>query len=112
MEDRILRERLANLESYDDRTSNASSNDCDVSVLAQTAVKKTYPVIANAVYFLQTGALDSKPTEGSAATITLDGGSLFAVGIGSAVPPVGTNVIVSSVAGRWVFRFDSSSTTS
>jgi hypothetical protein len=110
MEDRILRERLANLESYDDRTSNASSNDCDVSVLAQTSVKSKYPTVAQAIYFLITGALDSKPTEGSAATFTADGGNLFGANVGSSIPPQGTNVIVSSVAGRWVFRFDGSST--
>jgi hypothetical protein len=110
-EERILRQRLADLEIYDDRTS-VSPNDCDVSVLGTTAVKVTYPTTANCVYFLTTGQIDAQDTEGATATIAPDSGSLFALNLGTGIPPVGTPVVVTTVGGRNVFRFDGGTTTS
>jgi hypothetical protein len=103
-ESRIMRSRTADLEQYNDRLA-PNANDCDVSVLGQTATKTTYPTVANAVYFINTANLDGSDAEGSTATFVLDSGSLFALNLGGTVPPVGTNVVVTSAGGRWVFRF-------
>jgi hypothetical protein len=104
-ESRIMRSRQADLEQYNDRLA-PNSIDCDVSVLGTTAEKEAYPTVAAAVYFIETANLDGSDAEGSTASVVADGGSLFALNLGSQVPPVGTNVIVTSVGGRWCFRFD------
>ena len=105
MEDRIVRARVADLEAYGDRT-NISPNDCDVSVVGTTDVLEAYPTTANSVYYIKTAQIDADATEGSVAALTLDSGVLFAINLGTAIPPTGTAVIVSLLGGRWAFRYD------
>lgn len=104
-EERVLRQRIADLESYGDRTAS-TPNDCDVSVLCQTSQKTSYPTVANSIYYCISVDLDGEDTEGASCTATPDGGEYFALNNGTQVPPEGTTIIVTVVGGKPCFRFD------
>ena len=95
------------VEAYQDRVAT-SPNDCDESAVAQTAISETYPTTANTVYYLAGMSIDADDQEGSDVTLAGDGNEYFAVNLGTRIPPPGTNVLISSVGGRWVFRWDGS----
>jgi hypothetical protein len=78
-----------------------------VSEIVTTTTKTTYPTIAAAYYAVQPCRLDGAETEGTGASFSGDSSRIFyAFNLGTQVPPVSTQVLVHSVGGRWVFRYD------
>lgn len=75
-------------------------------ILAQTVAVRSYPGTAASYFGCQPQTILGAEVEGGAATITPDGGTFFALNVGSAVPPVGTLVVATFVGNRWVFRYD------
>lgn len=71
-----------------------------------TAVVDTYPSVAGRFYAVNPSPLSGDETEGSPWTITTDPSRImFAYNLGSTVPPLGSIVLVFSVANRWVFFY-------
>ena len=102
---RILRERL---ESLGEDLDSAADADIDGSaaLVAVTTRITTYPTTAASFYCISQ-QITGTENEGNAPTYTADdGGTLTALNVGSAIPPNGTTLVVASVGGRWVFRYD------
>ena len=76
------------------------------SLLAQTTTVSTYPTVA-ATFFgcLPVTAMGTE-TEGTAGTLTTGSGVLYALNLGTAIPPSGTMLLVTFTDHRWVFRYD------
>ncbi|WP_435005153.1 hypothetical protein P12x_003047 [Tundrisphaera lichenicola] len=59
-----------------------------------------------AVFKLQAQDLTGDESEGSPGVLDDAGFHFFAINLGSAVPPIGTDVLCTFVSYRWVFRYD------
>lgn len=74
--------------------------------VCKTATQTTYPTTANAYYYCDECRVGGDETEGGAGTVTaLTGRHLTAYNIGSAIPPVGTSIIVHAKDGRFTFNY-------
>jgi len=103
---RILRERQADTREVIDRLVPAP-DDGSIGLLAQTQTVASYPTTAQAFYACQPQAVDGPEIEGASALFVPSSSRVvYAFNIGSAVPPVGTRVILHACGGRWVFRYD------
>src|SRR4051812_24792422 len=103
---RILRDRFAAGRAAVDRLA-PFAEDGTVAVLAQTKVASAYPTVPGAFYACVPLSIDGPETEGAAAGFTADPTrTIFALNVGTQVPPAGTNVIAHSCGGRWTFRYD------
>ncbi len=75
-------------------------------VVAQTKKLSTYPAYAQQFYACSPLTILGPEVEGGAGTTTLGTSTFFALNLGSAVPPVGANVVATRVDSRWVFLYD------
>lgn len=76
------------------------------SLIAQTKTIQTYPTTAPSFYACVPQTVLGKEVEGGAGTMTPNPATFFALNLGSAIPPVGTNILATFVESRWVFRYD------
>jgi hypothetical protein len=103
---RILRERVAALDAALDRSA-IGGMDGSAAAVVVTATKTTYPTVAAQYYACHPIWISGNTTEGTAATYHTDTATwVYAVNLGTAIPPSGTKILTHSVGGRWVFRFD------
>src|SRR5579885_2670836 len=106
-ETRILRERLVRASDAFDAAQAAQEAYGSAALLCQTTTVSTYPTTAQAYYACNPVSCDGTEAEGQAVTYTPDTSTtLFALNIGTTVPPSGSRVICHSVGGRWCFRWD------
>jgi hypothetical protein len=75
-------------------------------LVAQTTKIGTYPIAARSFFACTPVAVLGAEVEGGAATLTALTPVFFALNLGVALPPQGTDVIASFVGNRWVFRYD------
>ena len=75
-------------------------------LVAQTKTIATYPTTAQAFYACTPLVVLGPEVEGGPATLNLGSSTFFSLNLGSAVPPVGTNILTTFVDNRWVFRYD------
>jgi hypothetical protein len=77
-------------------------------LVLQTATKTTYPTVAGAFYACHILTVLGTETEGSAGVLTVVSATdwTYALNLGLAVPPSGTNVLATFVDSRWTFRWD------
>lgn len=75
------------------------------STVCKTATKPegTYPVAAQAGYWVIPQRDEGPETEGAPLALTEDGPGFIAVNIGNAIPPQGSTVLVDRAANRSVF---------
>lgn len=76
------------------------------SLLVQTATISTYPTSANRFYAVQVVWPSGTESENTTATFANESEKFMAYNLGAAIPPAGTKVLIESVGGRWVFRYD------
>jgi hypothetical protein len=76
------------------------------SLAVQTTTVASYPTAASAFYAVAALTVLGTEVEGGAATITAGTTPFYALNLGTAIPPSGTQVIVTFVDHRWVFRYD------
>ena len=103
---RILRDRLA---SIDDAIDVAESTEASSSaaLVAITTTVATYPTSAGEFFAVNPSLLTGSEVEGSTPTFVDDTVTIvYALNLGSAIPPVGTRIVCHSVGGRWAFRYD------
>lgn len=82
---------------------NPSGAPC---VVAKTKAIATYPTTAAAFYGVEPQHVTGTETEGSAGTLTGTGATILALNLGTAIPPVGTQVLVTFCDWQWCFRYD------
>lgn len=76
------------------------------TVLAVTRQISAYPTTPRCFFACQPVTVMGAEVEGAAATVSDRPGSFFALNIGTALPPIGTEVLATLVGNRWVFRYD------
>ena len=76
------------------------------SLLALTKVVKTYPTTSQCFFACQPLALLGQEVEGATGSVSPSPVTFFALNLGTTVPPVGTQILVTFVSSRWVFRYD------
>jgi hypothetical protein len=103
---RIERERQKALSGVLDRVAPFAA-DGSTALLVTTTTVTTYPSTAGSFYASNPTEIDGSEVEGGVATYTADTTQVvYALNVGTMIPPVGTRVVASSVGGRWVFRYD------
>ena len=75
-------------------------------IVAQTTTIKTYPTSAQRFYACVPQTVLGAEVEGGAGSFSPGSATFFALNLGTAVPPSGTNVLATFVESRWVFRYD------
>jgi hypothetical protein len=75
-------------------------------LVAQTKTLSSYPVSAQRFFACSPLTVLGLEVEGGEGTITPGTSTLFALNLGSAVPPVGANILATFIENRWVFRYD------
>jgi len=76
------------------------------SLVAQTTTIKTYPTSARRFYACVPQTVLGVEVEGGPGTLSPGPSTFFALNLGTAIPPAGTNILATFVESRWVFRFD------
>jgi len=76
------------------------------TLLACTKVLSSYPTVAQCFFACQPLTLLGAEVEGGSGVVTGVDATFFALNLGSAVPPIGTEVLVTFAGNRWVFRYD------
>ena len=76
------------------------------SMVAATAAVDAYPTAAAVFFGCHPLILLGAEVEGGAGTVSAAAGTLFALNLGTTIPPVGALVLLTFVANRWVFRWD------
>ena len=106
MHDRIERSRTAAL---GDALGQLDTNEshCSAASVLLTFTETTYPTTAATTYATHPVTILGDDTEGAAATLTADTAvTIYALNLGSTVPPSGTYVLGHQAGGRWGFRWD------
>lgn len=84
-------------------TADASSSPV---LLAQTRTLTAYPTAAQRFFACTPVAVLGSEIEGGPGAIAADTGVLLALNLGTAVPPVGTTVLLYFCGNRWVFLYN------
>lgn len=75
-------------------------------LVASTKKISTYPTSAQSFYACSSLTVLGLEFEGGAGSLTSGNSTFFALNLGSAVPPLGANIVATFVDNRWVFRYD------
>lgn len=75
-------------------------------LVARTKAISRYPTTAQAFYACGSISVLGAEVEGASGTLSVGPATFLALNLGSAVPPVGSNLLVTFVENRWVFRYD------
>lgn len=104
-DDTYFRDRIAELEDQLESLDNPSEGS--ISLLVQTVKETTYPTTSAKFFAVQPLSVDGQVKEGASASFTIDTTrTIYAFNVGGSIPPSGTKLIVTSLGGRWVFRYD------
>ena len=76
------------------------------SLVAQTKAISTYPTSPQRFFACVPQTVLGAEVEGGPGTLSPNPATFFALNLGTAVPPVGTNLLATFVESRWVFRYD------
>jgi hypothetical protein len=106
-ESRTLRDRQRAGQEAFDASLDLTPPEGAAALLVQTTTLVTYPTTAAAFYACVPCEVNGAETEGGAASYVQQSGvTLYALNLGTAIPPSGTTLVAHAVGGRWVFRFD------
>jgi hypothetical protein len=102
-----FRLRQEDLDDFEElaRALLSRGDTASVTFLARTVSGGSYPTAAQRFYKLEAGFITAPATEGGAAAITWTGVFRFAYNHGTAIPPVGTLVLVAFTPYRWLFSY-------
>jgi hypothetical protein len=94
-------------EADDDRAERSRVRESGTSggraLLAKTKTVTTYPTVANRFYACEIQGLLGTEAEGSTGTLAA-GRTVYAYNLGATIPASGTQVLLTEVPYRWVFR--------
>jgi hypothetical protein len=102
---RTQRERHAELVDAIDRATTPQG-DCSPAQLLTLVAVTAYPTVAGVFYGGNPTDVGSPEVEGGAATYATGPSTVYAINLGTAIPPVGTRVVAHLVGGRMCFRWD------
>jgi hypothetical protein len=103
---RVMRDRHTALADALDRSGDLDSY-ASAAMIAITTTVDTYPTTAGAFYAVNPQRITGTVAEGASPTYATDPSTVvYALNVGSQIPPDGTELVIHSVGGRWCFRFD------
>lgn len=76
------------------------------ATLVKTAAKNDYPADAAAYFWCELIRASGTPSEGEPGVFTPSGRHLFALNLGSQIPPAGTILLAVLAGSRWTIRYD------
>jgi hypothetical protein len=76
------------------------------SLLVQTTTQTTYPTSAGVFYAVVAVDVTGDETEGATPTFSAQSQIFYALNLGTAVPPSGTNILADFIGGIALFRWD------
>ena len=76
------------------------------TLVVKTVTVKTYPTVAQRFYGVQAVTVLGAEVEGQVGSVTTGSGTFYALNLGSAVPPVGTQLNATFTGNRWIFTFN------
>ena len=103
---RILRDRQTAASDLLDRSTGQDPYGSAAMCVVTTTVT-AYPTSAPEFYACNPELLTSSEAEGATPTFTADTATvIYALNLGTAIPPNGTKLVIHAVGGRWAFRYD------
>jgi hypothetical protein len=103
---RVMRERQLDMSAALDATGDLDTY-AQPALVIQTTTVSTYPAAAAEYYACNPVQLSGPETEGATPTFTVDTSTtLFALNLGTQIPPNGTYLVIHGGSGRWSFRYD------
>jgi hypothetical protein len=103
---RTIRNRHDSLQRDVDRDEGVDPEGSS-AMLVVTFTQTTYPVAALSTYACHPVTINGGETEGATPTYIPDTTiTLYAVNLGTTIPPPGSYLVVSGAGGRWTFRYD------
>lgn len=76
-------------------------------LVGRTTRVGTYPTAAGAYYAVRPQVVGGAEVEGGTATLAnATNGVIYALNLGTTIPPEGTYVICTFIGSRWIFRYD------
>jgi hypothetical protein len=104
---RILRNRQTAAATSLDCSTTADDPHGSAAMCAITTTVVMYPTSAGVFYACNPELLSGSESEGTKPTFTVDTATIiYALNLGTAIPPKGTVVVIHAVGGRWAFRYD------
>jgi hypothetical protein len=104
---RVMRERQLNVAAGLDRLSTVGGSYGSAAICAVTTVVTAYPTVAGRYYAVNPQIITGTEIEGAIPTFTADTNTvIYALNLGTAIPPPGTNMVIHGGSGRWCFRYD------
>jgi hypothetical protein len=102
---RVMRERQLAASSALDRSGDvAPYGSAALCVVTKTVT--TYPTSAAEFFACTPQQIVGSVAEGASPTFIPNSSTVYALNVGTQIPPSGTNIVIHSVGGRWVFRYD------
>jgi hypothetical protein len=103
---RILRDRQTTASDLLDRTGGQDPFGSAAMCVITTTVS-SYPASAAEFYACNPELLTGSEAEGATPTFTADTATVvYALNLGTAIPPNGTKLVIHATGGRWCFRYD------
>jgi hypothetical protein len=104
---RILRDRQTAASTALDRAAMADDTHGSAAMCAITTTVSTYPTSAGLFYACNPELIYGSELEGATPTFVPDTDTVvYALNLGTAIPPNGTLIVIHAVGGRWCFRYD------
>ena len=104
---RVMRKRQLVASSSLDRSVSEAHLYGSAAACVITTTVTMYPTVATEFYACNPELLTGLEIEGGTAIFTADTSTvIYAVNVGTAVPPNGMKIVIHAVGGRWVFRYD------
>jgi hypothetical protein len=104
---RILRDRQTTASSALDRSGATADLYGSAAMCVVTTTVSSYPASAAEFYACNPELLTGSEAEGAVPTFTADTSTIvYALNLGTAIPPKGTKLVIHAAGGRWAFRYD------
>jgi hypothetical protein len=105
-EARVLRLRLREMEDEAHRRSGGGGCGQAWTYLLRTVSLGSYPAEAARFFACESVVADGVEAVGEPVTLAAGRGPIFALNVGTTIPPVGTVVAASAVDGYYTFQYD------
>lgn len=105
-EARTLRNRLAAMEAVIDRLDARDATAPAGAIVLRTKTVGTYPTTATSFFACELVTPGGVEAEGASASLAAVATTVYALGVGTKIPPTGTRVVAVIQDGRFAFQYD------
>jgi hypothetical protein len=102
---RVMRERQIATAAALDRPAGGG-RDGSQALCVVTTLVATYPTTAAVFYACNPVIVTGSEAEGATPSFSADSTVIYALNLGTMIPPLGTYLVAHEAGGRWTFRYD------